>query len=531
MENSGIVNRMRVRRKTPLLGAIVTVGFVGFYYQSCGSSLLQEAGSETLAPALQPIPSHREQILGCATGHSSVNRTWTDPVTKQSVTRVYRNSNDADYFRPGWENRVASSYTYLTEAHTGEPASRLRLVLIDVRTVNGVAYYHYYGNASDGRATHVTPVEPWSSSKVYGVAMAFHRMRYESNKGIGGTATSNGGPTIAQDMDVLNDISSNRLAGFYKALAGRRLATDMIQKWIQRPGETFGGFYSDNTYGSDQSFTFRSPSGASKVFTLRNDEYTSNSLSPLTIAEMVKRLGVGFKDSKLLPKMVDYSANPSAEVLKSAEVSLLEEDLRTLFYGSYRNGLGGMMYDGQRDIPHNIGGSARLNQLTQGKWRAFGKGGSGYSSSRGKDEESTGDWVCVPGGEGREGLEFAIYAHIEGPNKVARLHAAIKKTTQALFPDHWAAVNGQVASSSPSPDQVFANNCQEATAQFQICSDSISVISDTNRVFPAKQGEKVCRTNTTRSRNGLTEERVYFATAPRGYAWVAEPETNICGVN
>lgn len=429
-------NRLRT-----LAGFAVTTAVISVYYQSCGAEKLELEGSQVLAPVIQPRPAHRERLLGCATKHTASSRSWKDPITGKQESRIYRKSDDVDYLSNGWENRVASSYTYLTPAHTGESPERLRMIIVDVRTVDGVPHYHYYGNATPQIPTHVRALEPWSSSKVYGVAMAFHRLRFESNGRVGGNSVINGGTRIDEDMDVLNDVSSNLLAGFYKALAGRRLATAMIKNWVKRPGETFGGFYGDSTFATNQTFTFRAPDGFSRAFTLRNDEFTSNSLSPLTLVEMIKRLGVGFKDAQLLPKMVDYAANPSAETIKQAAVSLKPEDLDTLFYGTYRNGLGGMMYDGLRDIPHNMGGSQNLDNLTGGRWRAFGKGGSGFSTSRNKDEESTGDWVCVPGQNGSEGLEFAIYAHIEGPNKVARLHAAIKKATQSLFPEHWAAVN------------------------------------------------------------------------------------------
>lgn len=417
-----------------------TIGMISLFYQGCGADNPQLAGSQVLAPVIQPRPTHRERILGCATQHSTIARTWTDPVTQKRESRIYRKSDDVDYLTNGWENRVASSYTYLTPQHTGESPEHLRLVIVDVRTVGGVPYYHYYSNASQEIPTHVRVVEPWSSSKVYGVAMAFHRLRFESDKRIGGNSVINGDTPIDKDMDVLNYVSSNYLAGFYKALAGRKLATAMIKNWVRRPGETFGGFYGDNSFATDQTFTFRAPDGFSHPFTLRNDEFTSNSLSPLTLAEMIKRLGVGFKDAQLLPKMVDYTADPSADIIRRAAVSLTTEDLDTLLYGTYNAGIGGMMYDGLRDMPHNLGGSYTLNELTAGRWRVFGKGGSGYSSSRNKDEESTGNWVCVPGQNGNEGLEFAIYAHIDGPNKVSRLHSAIKKSTQSLFPEHWAAV-------------------------------------------------------------------------------------------
>jgi hypothetical protein len=504
------------------LGVLVIVGF----YMSCGQLKPNLQGSRVLAPSMQPKPKNSEPTLGCATNHTEVNRTWKDPVTGRTESKVYRKADDINYFQNGWENRVASSFKHLTPQHTGEDPKNLRMVWIDVRTVNGVPHYHYYSNATDSLPTHVRALEPWSSSKVYGVAMAFHRMRFESGKKLGGTATINGNVSIAADMDVLNDVSSNQLAGFYKALAGRKLSTDMIRNWIRRPNESFGGFYGDSTYATNQTFTFRSPAGFSQALTLRNDVFTANDLSPLTLAEMIKRLGVGFKDEQLLPKMVNYSANPSEQEMRDAEVSLLPEDLRVLFYGTNKNGLGGMMYDGLRDIPHNMGGSAALDAMTGGKWRVFGKGGSGVSDSRGKSEESTGDWVCIPGINGGQGLEFALYAHIDGPNKVARLHGAIKKVARSLYPELSGAVVGGGAA-TPSPDQQFADKCQEASAQHEICSsDTIKVKSDANALFDAKPGELVCRTG--QKRNSGSEERVYFASEPRGYAWVANPDQNIC---
>lgn len=513
-----------------VLSSGFTVLAVVSLYASCGRMKPGTDGSKVFAPPMQPKPSNSEAILGCSTKHTEVNRSWTDPVTGKAVSKVYRKADAVNYFANGWENRVAASFKHLSPQHTGEDPSRLRLVWIDVRTVDGVPYYHYYANASDTLATHVRQLEPWSSSKVYGVAMAFHRLRLESGQKIGATAVIGGDTSIAKDMDVLNDVSSNLLAGFYKALAGRKLATSMVQKWIRRPGETFGGFYGDSTYATNQTFTFRSPAGVTQSFALRNDAPSANALSPLTIAEMIKRLGVGFKDPQLLPKMVDYSANPSEEQVRNAKVSLLPEDLRVLFYGTNKSGLGGMMYDGLRDIPHNLVGSKTLDRLTDGKWRVFGKGGSGFSNSRGKDEESTGDWVCIPGVNGGQGLEFALYAHIDGPNKVARLHAAIKRVAQSLYPELFAAAAGGSSGGGTSPDQAFANKCQEDSAEHSICSDDvIKVTNDAGAMFDAKPGELVCRTGKTR--NDGAEERVYFASAPRGFAWVSEPSKNLCSRN
>ena len=512
-------------------GVGVTALAVVAFYGSCGQLKPGLQGSKVFAPPLQPKPRNPDTILGCSTNHAAVNRNWRDPVTGRDESKLYRKSEDVNFFKDGWENRVASSYKYLTKEHTGEDPRNLRMVWIDVRTVDGVPYYHYYSNATDSLATHVRTLEPWSSSKVYGVAMAFHRLRFESNKAIGATARINGDTSIAADMDVLNDVSSNLLAGFYKGLAGRKLATDMIRNWVRRPGETFGGFYGDSTFATNQSFTFRSPQGASQSFSLRNANPTGNDLSPLTIAEMIKRLGVGFKDEQLLPKMVDYSASPSEEAMRKAEVSLLPEDLRVLFYGTNKNGLGGMMYDGLRDIPQNLVGSRALDELTGGKWRVFGKGGSGFSNSRQKDEESTGDWVCIPGINGGQGLEFALYAHIDGPNKVARLHASIKRVAQALYPELFAeAAGGGGATGGGAPannDETFAAACQEDTAKQEICSEGvIKIKNDAEAVFEAKPGELICRTG--KKRNNGSEERVFFASRPRGYAWVADPDKNIC---
>lgn len=401
---------------------------------SCGLEREEHVGSNFQSPISLPRPADFTPYLACPTKHRMSSRSWLDPVSGEFISKRYASANEINYFRDQWEERAPASWSYLSEAHTGESAENLRIVWIDIRTVEGVPFFHYYGNASRGISTHLNPVEPWSSSKVYGVAMAFHRLRYESGGQIGGTASIDGKISIGHDLDYLNDVSSNKRGGFYKALAGRKLATDMIRNWIRRPNETFGGFYGDSTFSVDQEFEFRSPEGVSQSFFLRNDVFTPNSLSPLTLAEMIKRLGVGFKDPDSLPKMVDYSANPAESELRQALPSLLPEDLQTLFYGSNSGGVGGMMFDGLRDIPNNIGGADFLNWKTEGRWRVFGKGGSGYSASRLKSEESTGDWVCLPGVAG-EGLEFALYAHIDGPNKLARLHAVIGRVARALYPE------------------------------------------------------------------------------------------------
>ena len=298
----------------------------------------------------QPAPRDRTPSVTCQTNHSSPYRTVTKDGRSQTIR--YKSSNEVNYLQPGWEGQISADWQFFDGADLGESNRDLQLLVIDVRTVNGVPHYHYFSNSSNSRNVHDQSYENWSSTKTLGAALAFHRLRTDSQGKIGATATIAGNLSIAKDMDVLNQYSSNELGGYYKALGGRKQATDMIWHWLHRQPETFGGFYGDSTWGHAASHKFTNPYNYSQYFTLEHDEYTGNSLSILTMTEMLKRFGVGYRDVHLLPKRLDYSVRPSPSQVRNAPASIQNEDLQVLFYGSFPSSyIGGMMWDGLRDVP------------------------------------------------------------------------------------------------------------------------------------------------------------------------------------
>lgn len=432
--------------KTPaLLKSSLARGTSVFFLavSPCTASELAHA-SDRLEPfvlPLQPAPSHLDATLGCAADHPAAAARLKDPATGGGVFVPYRSSRTVDYLSPSWPNEVASTWGFFDEKTTGEPPGTYRIVVIDVKTVNGVPHYHYFGNATSSDPTHLLPRENWSATKVLAAALAFHRMRLESAGRIGGDSTRSPGVRMVDDMDELNRLSSNELGGLYKALAGRQMSTHMITHWLLRPNETFGGFYGDPTWNTDGSLEISSESsGTTQNFDLRNEGSSDNTLSPLTVAEFMKRLGVGFRDPRLLPRYLDYSQTPStAGQVQAPGPTLKAQDLKTLLYGNLEDGVGGMMYDGLRELPQNLGGSAHLDDVSHGRWRAFAKAGFGYSSRRLVQEQTLVGYVCIP--EFNGGIEFAFFAHLQGKQGERtgdRLQAALGKTFRALYPALYA---------------------------------------------------------------------------------------------
>jgi hypothetical protein len=431
-------------RKMTVSVSLVTASIVSF---SCGSdSDLQEQADIQGIPDNGPLPaglSRSGQGLPLSCNTQSV-----------SATRVlgnkkfdYKDSTAANFLAPDWEKRVGSDFNFFDDVSVGEPTNKnnvqFSIVLIDIRNVNGKPHYFYYGNAN-----HSKPTENWSSTKMLGVGMALHRLRQESGGKIGGDSTFAGG-SIRNDMDPLNNTSSNVLGGWYKALAGPAAATRMVNNWLNRKGENFGGFYGVGAWDAgwyDVKFTSADKKSAQN-FKIDDNATSGNELSVLTQAEFMKRVGVNFRDEAQLPKMVNYAQPQSLAALQSAKPSWTKEDITTMLYGNYPEGeRGGMMYDGLRDLPRNFQHKGHLgapkhthlDRISGGKWVSFAKGGSGCSTSRFKCEEVLMSYVCIPGANGGEGVEFAMAARLSVPDSqgspLGRLWVTYQKVIDKVYP-------------------------------------------------------------------------------------------------
>jgi len=374
----------------------------------------------------------------------------------RGVNREYKDSSAIDYVSPGWENRIAKDDSFFNEEVTKEPENRngtaYSVVLIDIRKVNGKPHYYYYGN---GNA--VRPTENWSSTKMIGVGMALHRLRFESDGKIGGDATFPGG-SVRDDMDDVNDRSSNVFGGWYKAVAGPSRANQLLSKWLGRTGESIGGFYGVSSWlVAYYDVLFTSASGnLTKRFKIDDRSEGDNSLSMMTQAEFMKRIGVNFQDAETLPKMVDYTRPLTPEAIRKAPPSWTKADIITMMYGDYPAGKrGGMMFDGLRDLPRSFSKNGdlgepshdHLDRISDGKWYAVAKGGSGCSSSRSKCEEALMAYMCIPGANGGEGVEFAIAARLSVPSSQGSPLARLWKTYQRVIDE---AYPGLREGSSPA---------------------------------------------------------------------------------
>ncbi|MCA2961581.1 MAG: hypothetical protein IOD12_15130 [Silvanigrellales bacterium] len=405
-------------------------------------------------PANGPLPSNFQANITCDTGNASA----PERVVGGKVRR-YKSSSEVDFLSSGWEQRIPADFGYFTETMMNELAASggqlHSLVLIDILNVNGKPHYYYYGNKNWD-----VPSETWSSPKMMGVGMALHRLRLESGGKLGGDATFPGG-SIRDDMDEVNDQSSNVMGGWYKALAGPRMTANMVHHWLGRKNDTFGGFHGVSSWDSTwYDVNFTSPSGHSQGFRIDDRSAGGNALSMLTTAEFMKRVGVNFRDDIVLPRRVDYNVPHSPNSLREADVSWTQADVQTLMFGNYpEGGRGGMMFDGLRDLPRNFQkdghlGSPRhtqLDALSAGRWHAIAKGGSGCSDSRGKCEEALMAYICVPGVNGKKGFEFALGARLSIPasqgSPLSRLWQTYQRAVDAVHP---GVREGSAAAPTPS---------------------------------------------------------------------------------
>lgn len=411
---------------------------------ACQAPDVTSTDSEVLNLPVGRNPSSFRANITCPVRHASKERVLA------GATRIYKSSAEADYLNSDWQNRIAADFSFFSERNTGEPdgvpnstPSAYSIMLIDIRTVNGVPHYHYYGNKNWN-----APTETWSSAKTVGVGIFLHKLRTLTGGRVGGDATFPGG-SIRDDMDRVNDESSNAHGSWYKAMSGTDFSNNMIHNWLHRPKDDFSSFHGFGGGGEfDSTVAFTAPDGfQSPAITPDWTNRGSNSLAMMTQAEYMKRVGVNFRDEIQLPKMGDYNTRRSAASLRSAQTSWTKADISTLMFGDFPSGgIGGMMYDGMRDLPRNftlnghipdVPDHSGIEKISGGDWTSVGKGGSGASDSRGKKEEILMDYVCIPSVNGGEGIEFAIAARMSVPlggDPLTRIWKTYGNVIDAVYP-------------------------------------------------------------------------------------------------
>ena len=408
--------------------------------------------------------SEQPAELDVAIGSDRVPATWRDRQTSCNIpdkpaertfsegrlagqTIRYLSSDDVDYTNPNWPYLVASSWNALNYID----ANAVKIAVIDIRNVDGRPHYHYFSNGSwNGRN------QNWSSTKFLGQLAAVHKIRLLSNGVMGtdsyinDTGVGIGSRRLTYHSYRLHHDSWNTAGGLFKQVAGLNPVnggdyspTSFVRGWLARPGALFNGYYGDSNYDGYYTLRKGSPSSSTTasfaVPSGRSVARTANLLSPLTLAESWKRIGVNFRDEQLMPKgqfgsnwqsyAYDGGVGVNSYIPAAAQswrTAITESDIADMFYGPIGGAIGGALHDiGIRNrFTAAFGGHLRLDAATDGRWRIFGKTGSG------RNDRAYGAYFCLPGFKG--GREFAIF--LVSKRGTAAASDAIAKVLDTLAP-------------------------------------------------------------------------------------------------
>ncbi len=288
------------------------------------------------------FPSNRDRALTC-------------PVVATTATPTLTNGTMVRY------RRATDPVEFDDQALVGVVPADLKVTLILVRRVNGVAHYRYLSNGS-----HAEPFQPWSVTKYMTIANAAANLRSKSSYRVGLTSSVDGIPlgdlaTIVHNYDETR-YSSNGLSRYFLNVGGRARIDGLIHGWLGRPAtETLGGNYGTPEPGL--GYTFVEPGSARVTISADRSGGRANRLSTFTLAEFLKRLVMHREDAATRLPGIQWA------------------DVQTLLYGAttsrwYAGAPGGMSADSaiylQAAVP--IG---QVEARSAGKWRVFSKLGFG----------------------------------------------------------------------------------------------------------------------------------------------------------
>jgi hypothetical protein len=378
----------------------------------------------------------------------------------------YLSARDVDYGSDGWEARVAASWSALDETILGWPGrnvdngapnppevrENVRVVAIDVRNVAGVPHYHYFAN---GTAFH--PIENWSSSKIQAMVSAVHHLRVLSHGAVG-LAAHVGDVWLPDLVTLVAWRSDNAVAAWFKTILGPARQTLLLRNWIGKGQRdpTTGAALIPETFAARFGALPSEHGGATPVFVadsgaqlqlVRDGVFSGdNTLAPLTLIEALKRITVGSRDPHTALKRDDYVSTALADRQRffdpAAPQSLTESDLRLLLYGAAEpEEPGGLLAGGTGDsVVAAVGGRELLDRRTGGRWRIFGKTGSGTSAIRQRSEAVFLASLCLPataGGvvHGRELLFFVSVQALTDERKREIRNEVISRLIDHLVPE------------------------------------------------------------------------------------------------
>jgi hypothetical protein len=403
--------------------------------------------------AAEPLPVEQLNIQGgvhkvdcLANNFDTPERTFASGLL-QGLSLRYRSSREVDYGRTDWPTRAAFAQQALVGKLPYGPAV-VKVVVVDVRNVNGIPHYGYYSNGSWNELG-----QNWSSTKVLAELAAIHKLRLLSNFRVGAEVAVDG-TSWAQLLRELHEHSSNAVGEIFKFLAGRDGqstldATSFVRGWLARPDELFNGGYGGGR--ADSYFRIDPQNGQPRFHVgVQHLSTTRNLLTPLAMAEFWKRIGVNRRDDRLMPKGANLTGQLIDTPVRDGQV-VRHVDLRGKI-DSYRhtgstadpgdneyapagiadmrttitlNDLYVMMYgrvdSGARNDTHDNGmvwdagfrgrfnepflSRAEVHRTTGGRGKLIGKTGSNFPSN-----SAFGGHICLPDpADPGRGVEFAFF--------------------------------------------------------------------------------------------------------------------------
>lgn len=356
------------------------------------------------------------------------------------LIRTYKSSSQINYAASNWEGRLPVLWEGLNQDILGVPGinvdngsvtppyigENVRIAVIDVRQVGGVPHCFYLSNS-----TALHPIENWSSTKVLAVIAAGQHLRSMSSGRLGLDASLSGMP-LGRFVSSIGWVSDNRTAAWFKTVMGPEKTSNFLVGWIGKGNydynrnrsiailESFGGRYGAPPRDTGPLRTiFRR---GKEVLKIDRDQFFSgdNTLAPLTIVEAWKRVLVGQKD-------------PTTNRLR---ISLTEADKQVLLYGEKADdGFGGFLFGGSKQrFVNTMGGKEKLERMSGGRWRLFGKTGSGRSRVRNRTEATMLLGICIPEGGGSlsDGREIYLFVNAQAAAGKSNARAVADKAIQNL---------------------------------------------------------------------------------------------------
>jgi len=348
-------------------------------------------------------------------------------------TPDYRTAAEVDYASPGWEQRIASDWSYFPA-----PADDGWLTVIDFRQEPSGLAYRYLANDH----SHDRLYEPWSSSKIMAFTAAVARLRAN---GIGADSRV-GGVALADLITSINsyepfggaDGNSNAIATFLLNLAGREYATALFHdEWLKLANKAvrFRGAYATEVFTPEDG-EFVSADGTSRytpeIFAAAADD-------PYYLTYRCEECGTdgnkamtALSQTEWLKRLASHDRVP-----ETRHPGLERGDVETVFFGKHHSEdegrVGGMLAGISTLLPRVLAATLRntsvdevedpkavLDEVSDGRWRIYQKLGWGPSETRGMSELVVLAHVCLPQADG--GREFTLLGRAAVPGADVNEH-------------------------------------------------------------------------------------------------------------